>query len=103
MILVDAGNYLQGTAAANYDRGATVYDLMNTARYDVAAMGLAEFGYGEANTGYIYNGNVTKYYTQAELQKGAEALTYNQNCDGSVTAVTVRRGMLPNLLWSPPM
>lgn len=86
VILVDAGNYLQGTAAANYDRGETVYDLMNAAGYDVAAMGLAEFGYGEASTGYVYHGNVTKYYTQAELQKGAEALTYNQNRDGSATA-----------------
>lgn len=86
VILADAGNYLQGTAAANTDRGLSVYNLMDAAGYDVAAMGLAEFSYTDATTGYIYHGNLTKYFTQAELQKGAEALTYNQNRDGSVTA-----------------
>ena len=86
VILTDAGNYLQGTAAANTDRGLAVYNLMDAAGYDVAAMGLAEFSYTDATTGYLYHGNFTRYYTQAELQNGAEALTYNQNRDGSVTA-----------------
>ena len=79
VILADAGNFLQGTAAANSDRGLGVYDLMDAAGYDVAAMGLAEFGYADATTGYGYHKNVTKYYTQAELQNGAETLTYNKD------------------------
>jgi 2',3'-cyclic-nucleotide 2'-phosphodiesterase (5'-nucleotidase family) len=78
VILVDAGNYLQGTAAANRDRGLTVYTVMDAVGYDVAAMGLAEFSYTDATTGYIYHGNVTKYYTQAQLQDGCEATTYKQ-------------------------
>jgi 2',3'-cyclic-nucleotide 2'-phosphodiesterase (5'-nucleotidase family) len=86
VVLVDTGNYLQGSAAANTDRGAGIYTLMDAAGYDVAAMGLAEFGYTDATTGYLYHGNFTHYYTQAELQNGAEALTYAQNRDGSVTA-----------------
>ena len=86
VILADAGNFLQGTAAANSDRGLGVYNLMDAAGYDVAAMGLAEFGYADATTGYGYHKNVTKYYTQAELQNGAKALTYNKDMKGKVTA-----------------
>ena len=61
VILVDAGNYLQGTAYANSDRGLTIYNLMDTAGYDVAAMGKYEFVYGEATTGYIYHSNPVSY------------------------------------------
>lgn len=86
VILADAGNYLQGSAAANTDRGLSVYNLMDAAGYDVAAMGLGEFSYTDATTGYLYHGNLTRYYTQAELQTGAGALTYNRNRGGSVTA-----------------
>ena len=78
-ILVDAGNYLQGTAEANTDRGLTIYNLMDAAGYDVAAMGEYEFVYGDATTGYIYHSNLTKYYTQAELLNGAEELEYQKN------------------------
>ena len=89
--LVDTGNYLQGSAAANTDRGAGITDLMSAAGYDFTAMGLAEFSYTDATTGYPYHGNFTRYYTQAQLQSGAEELTYAQNRDGSVTAVLPAR------------
>lgn len=89
--LVDAGNYLQGTAAANYDRGLTVYNLMDAAGYDVAAMGMYEFVYGEATTGYIYHSNLYKYFTQAELYKGAEALEYQKNAPWAEDAVMDNR------------
>lgn len=77
--LVDAGNYLQGTAAANSDRGLTIYNLMDAAGYDVAGMGVYEFVYGPATTGVMYHGNLTKYYTQAELYRGTEELEYQKN------------------------
>lgn len=77
--LVDAGNYLQGTAAANSDRGLTIYNLMDAAGYDVAGMGVYEFVYGPATTGVVYHGNLTKYYTQAELYRGAAELEYQKN------------------------
>lgn len=89
--LVDAGNYLQGTAAANSDRGLTIYNLMDAAGYDVAAMGMYEFVYGEATTGYIYHSNLTKYFTQAELYKGAEALEYQKNAPWAEEAVMDNR------------
>ena len=86
VILADAGNFLQGSAAANSDRGLGIYQLMDAAGYDVAAMGLAEFSYADAQTGYGYHGNITKYYTQAELQNGTDALTYSRDMKGTVTA-----------------
>ncbi len=77
--LVDAGNYLQGGAGANSDRGLAVYELMDAAGYDVAAMGPLEFVYGPATTGMVYHSNLTKYFTQAELYRGAEELEYQKN------------------------
>lgn len=77
--LVDAGNYLQGSAYAGGDMGLTIYDLMETVGYDVAGMGVSELVYGEAEVGYTSHGDLTKYYTQAELYRGTQALTYQQN------------------------
>ncbi len=85
VILADCGNFLQGRTWANSDRGAGVYRLMDEAGYDVANLGLAEFGYTDATAGYVYHGNFTRYYTQAMLQDGTEAVTYAKNRDGSVT------------------
>lgn len=85
--LVDIGNYLQGTAYANSDRGLIVYNLMDAAGYDVAAMGKYDFVYGEATTGYIYHSNLTKYFTQAELLNGADELEYQKNAPWADTAV----------------
>ena len=55
VLLVDAGNYLQGKAAANVDRGLSIYNLMDAAGYDAAAMGTREFFYADATTGMIYH------------------------------------------------
>ncbi len=85
VLLLDGGNHLQGTAYANSDRGELVYQLMDAAGYDAVAMGPYDFAYGGATTGYPYHGNFHKYYTQAELYRGAEELTYNVNGNGSVT------------------
>ena len=84
VLLVDAGNYLQGAAAANIDRGETIYGLMDVAGYDVAAMGPREFYFGNATTGMIYHSNLHKFYTQKELYRGAEAQEYGVNAKGDV-------------------
>ena len=84
--LVDAGNYLQGTTYANSYRGESIYNLMDKAGYDVAAMGAYEFTYGDATTGFMYHSNFYKYHTQAQLYKGATGETYNQNYAGTATA-----------------
>lgn len=91
VVLVDAGNFLQGTAGANTSRGAAVYDLMALVGYDLAALGKYDFSYGDATTGYSYHGNFKKYYTQAELQNGAEELSYRQNAPWAAEAVMATR------------
>lgn len=86
VILLDAGNYLQGESYANSDRGLSIYNLMDKMGYDAAAMGTFEFVYGDATTGFMYHSNFFRYFTQSELKNGAEAVTYNQNYAGSATA-----------------
>jgi 5''-nucleotidase/2'',3''-cyclic phosphodiesterase and related esterases len=91
VILVDAGNYLQGSAWSDACMGEAVYDLMNAVGYQAAAMGRAEFSYTAATTGYVYHGNYTRYYTQAMLQNGTEEITYAVNSSGSQTATLPAR------------
>ena len=46
VLLVDAGDAVQGTAFGSMDKGATIVKLMNAAGYDVATLGNHEFDYG---------------------------------------------------------
>ena len=46
MLLVDAGDHVQGTAYGSMDEGASIIKLMNAAGYDVATPGNHEFDYG---------------------------------------------------------
>lgn len=48
VLLVDAGDHIQGTAYGSMDDGATVIELMNEAGYDLATPGNHEFDYGMA-------------------------------------------------------
>ena len=44
--LMDAGDFSQGDPYVNISQGATAVELMNLARYDLAALGNHEFDYG---------------------------------------------------------
>ena len=46
VLLVDAGDHIQGTAYGSMDDGATIIELMNEAGYDLATPGNHEFDYG---------------------------------------------------------
>ena len=46
VLLVDAGDHVQGTAYGSMDEGATIIQLMNVAGYDAATPGNHEFDYG---------------------------------------------------------
>ena len=48
VILVDAGDHVQGTALGGFDSGRSVIGIMNAAGYDVATLGNHEFDYGIA-------------------------------------------------------
>lgn len=46
VLLVDAGDAVQGTAFGSMDKGETIISLMNAAGYDLATLGNHEFDYG---------------------------------------------------------
>ena len=43
VLLVDAGDHIQGTAYGSMDKGETIIKLMNAAGYDASALGNHEF------------------------------------------------------------
>lgn len=46
VLLVDAGDHIQGTAFGAIDKGMTIIDLMNQTGYDAATLGNHEFDFG---------------------------------------------------------
>jgi len=50
VLLVDAGDHIQGTAFGSMDKGKTIIDLMNAAGYDLATLGNHEFDYDMEGT-----------------------------------------------------
>ena len=46
VLLVDAGDHIQGTAYGAMDKGETIIKLMNASGYDAATLGNHEFDYG---------------------------------------------------------
>ena len=46
VLLVDAGDHIQGTAYGSMDKGETIIALMEAAGYDLATLGNHEFDYG---------------------------------------------------------
>src|SRR5699024_5978222 len=48
VLLVDAGDAIQGTGYGGMDDGATITKLMNAVGYDLATLGNHEFDYGMA-------------------------------------------------------
>ena len=46
VLLIDAGDHVQGTAYGSMDKGETIIKLMNAAGYDLATLGNHEFDYG---------------------------------------------------------
>ncbi len=46
VLIVDAGDAIQGTAYGSMDKGKSIIDLMNAVGYDVATLGNHEFDYG---------------------------------------------------------
>ena len=56
VILVDTGNFLQGTIYSAYDSGRTVIELMDQAGYHVVAIGSREFDFGTGVVGVETHG-----------------------------------------------
>ncbi len=60
VLLVDAGDHIQGSVYGAMDQGQTVLELMNT-MYDVATLGNHEFDYGTERTLYLTNNSTYPY------------------------------------------
>ncbi len=56
VLLVDAGDHIQGSAYGAMDNGKTIIELMNAAGYDAATLGNHEFDYGMARALEIVGG-----------------------------------------------
>lgn len=54
VLLMDAGDFSQGTTYVSISSGASAVELMNAAGYDVATVGNHEFDYGYANLKTIF-------------------------------------------------
>lgn len=50
VLLVDAGDHIQGTAYGSMDKGETIIHLMNATGYDLATLGNHEFDYNMSGT-----------------------------------------------------
>ncbi len=55
VLLVDAGDHIQGTAFGGMDNGATIVKLMNETGYDLATLGNHEFDYDMPRTMEVIN------------------------------------------------
>ena len=79
VLLVDAGDHIQGTAYGSMDKGETIIELMNAAGYDLATLGNHEFDYGMDGTMDIiewaeYPYTSANFYHEQDSEKGETVL-----------------------------
>lgn len=79
VLLVDAGDHIQGTAYGSMDKGLTIVDLMNAADYDLATLGNHEFDYTMAGCAAVlaraaYPYVSCNFYHEAQGVRGANVL-----------------------------
>lgn len=72
VLLVDTGNFLQGSLYASADKGYTVFTLMEKAGYNLVALGKYDFAFGNAQTGAKPHGTLKQYLTLSQLLNGGE-------------------------------
>ena len=80
VLLVDAGDAVQGTAFGSMDKGETIVKLMNAAGYDLATLGNHEFDYGMDGAMNVINWAEYPYiscnfYHEKDGEKGASVLS----------------------------
>ena len=79
VLLVDAGDHIQGTAYGGMDSGETILRLMQAAGYDLATLGNHEFDYGmERALAVAKNGTIPyiscNFYNEKDGVKGTNVL-----------------------------
>ena len=93
VLLMDAGDFSQGTVEVSSSKGATAVELMNLAGYDVATLGNHEFDYGYANlvsvmetaefdvlaANVLYNGRAEFFYIKPDTYYARMFIDTNNN------------------------
>ena len=79
VLLVDAGDHIQGTAYGSMDKGKTIVELMNAAGYDAATLGNHEFDYDMDGTMNVidwasYDYLSCNFYHEADGVRGENVL-----------------------------
>lgn len=67
VILVDTGNFLQGTRYGAFNSGSTIITLMIAAGYDVVALGTYDFAFGTGALGTAFHGDAVEFGPLGEL------------------------------------
>ena len=106
VLLMDAGDFIQGDPTVSTSEGATAVELMNLAGYDVASMGNHEFDYGYQNlkdleadadftivdANVLYNGQVAfednVVFTAPDGTKLESVGVVTIDADGTITTAT---------------
>jgi 5''-nucleotidase/2'',3''-cyclic phosphodiesterase and related esterases len=92
VILVDVGNYLQGTVYTTYDSGETMVKLMSDIGYDVVGIGSHEFDFGtgqvgvEQHTVLYQDGTLGKFLSDASFTAVSSNILTK---DGGLNAYTL--------------
>ena len=95
VLLVDAGDHIQGEPVVSVSQGATAIELMNLAGYDVSALGNHEFDYGYENLKKLAEAASYPIVAANVLYNGKVAFKDN------VTFTTPAVPRLACLAWTP--
>jgi len=80
VILVDTGNFLQGTRYSSFNSGSTIITLMLAAGYDIVALGTYDFAFGTGTLGTAFHGDAVDFGPLGELLEmnpGLQAVSAN--------------------------
>jgi len=75
VILVDTGNFLQGTRYATFNSGSTMITLMLATGYDIVALGAYDFAFGTGTLGTAFHGDAVDFGPLGELLEMNPALS----------------------------
>ena len=76
VLLVDAGDAVQGTAYGSMDKGETIVKLMNAAGYGLATLGNHEFDYGMEGAMNVIDWAEFPYTTLFRSSKPAHSMAF---------------------------
>ncbi|MCL2620235.1 MAG: 5'-nucleotidase C-terminal domain-containing protein [Defluviitaleaceae bacterium] len=75
VILVDTGNFLQGTEYSSFNNGSTMITLMIATGYDVVALGKYDFAFGTGTIGTAFHGDAIDFGPLGELLSANPEIT----------------------------